>query len=33
MSQCLFSSVLAISFICELNDGFQHVVNSLWLST
>jgi len=24
MSQCVFSSVLAISFICELNDGFEH---------
>jgi len=32
MSQCLFSSVPALSFVCELNDGFEHVVNSLWSS-
>jgi len=29
MSQCLFSSVPALSFICEPNDGFEHVDNSL----
>jgi len=29
MSQCLFSSVPDHSFICELNDSFEHVVNSL----
>ena len=28
MSQCLFSSVPALSFICEL-DGFEHVDDSL----
>jgi len=33
MSHCLFSSVPTLSFICELNDGFEHVVNSLWSST
>jgi len=35
MSQCLFSSVLALSFICELDDSFdfEHVINSLWSST
>jgi len=26
MSQCLFSSVPAVSFICEHTDGFEHVV-------
>jgi len=26
MSDCLFSSVPALSFIRELNDGFEHVV-------
>ena len=29
MSQCLFSSVPAVSLICELTDGFEHEVNSL----
>jgi len=29
MSQCLISSDPALSFICELNDGFEHVVNSI----
>jgi len=29
MSQYLFLSVPALLFICELNDGFEHVVNSL----
>ena len=29
MSQCMFSSVPALSFICELSGGFEHVVNSL----
>ena len=29
MSQYLFSGVPAVSFICEFNDGFQHVVNFL----
>jgi len=34
-SQCLFSSVPALPFICELDDGFdfEHVVDSLWSST
>ena len=29
MSQNLFSGVPAVSFICEFNDGFQHVLNFL----
>jgi len=28
MSQCLFLNVPSLLFICELNDGFEHVVNS-----
>jgi len=31
MSECLFSRVPALSFVCELNDDFEHVVNSLWV--
>jgi len=30
MRQCLFSSVRALSFICQPNDGFKHVVNSFY---
>ena len=29
MRECLFSSVPALSFICDLNDGCEHMVNSL----
>jgi len=32
MSQRWFTSVPGLSFICELTDGFEHVVNSLWSS-
>jgi len=35
MSQCLFSKIPTLSFMCELNDGFEHVVNlvlSMWLT-